>query len=122
MPVLDRRLTAAPRGPIFTQDQSSHWLTPTLEVCPWYWHDLRRGYITAAHRAGIDPDVARALTNHIVAASDAHGGYVVLSADAMRADARKVADFLLIFTKPHYRGSSDCFQQAAMIEGRRRAE
>lgn len=94
VPVLERRLAAAPHGPIFTQDRSSYWLKPTLEVCQWSWHDLRRGYITAAHRVGIDPDVARALTNHVVAASDAHGGYVVLSADAMRADAQKVADFI----------------------------
>jgi len=94
VPVLGRRLVAAPRGPIFTQDLSRYWLKATFAVCPWSWHDLRRGYITAAHRAGTDPDVARALTNHIVSAGDSHGGYVVLSADAMRKDAQRVADFL----------------------------
>ena len=39
-----------------------------------------------------------------------------------RCDAIQHTLALLTFTKPPYRGSADCFQQAAMIEGRRRAE
>jgi integrase len=92
--VLKRRVATASRGPIFPQDLSRYWLRPTLEVCEWSWHDLRRGYITAAHRAGTDPEVARALVNHSAPAGDSHGGYVILSADSMRADAQRVAGFL----------------------------
>lgn len=93
VPVLTRRLIgAAPSDQIFTQDKSSHWLKPTLEVCTWSWHDLRRGYVTAAHRSGVDPDIAKTLTNHVL--GDVHSGYIVLSADAMRADAQRIADFL----------------------------
>jgi hypothetical protein len=46
-----------------------------VDAAAWSYHDLRRGYVTAAHRLGID-DQVWALTNPRASKGDAHAGYV----------------------------------------------
>jgi hypothetical protein len=64
-----------------------------VTAAPWSYHDLRRQYVTSAHRIGIDDLIARRLTNHAAPDDDAHAGYVILSADALRPHAQKIADW-----------------------------
>lgn len=92
-PILRRRINAVDEGPLFPfgDVRKSH---ATVDATPWSYHDLRRQYVTAAHRCGIDDLIARRLTNHAVRDDDAHAGYVVLDADALRPFAQKVADWL----------------------------
>lgn len=92
-PILRRRVGAVDEGPLFPfgDVRKSH---ATVDAAPWSYHDLRRQYVTAAHRCGIDDLIARRLTNHASPDDDAHAGYVVLDADALRPFAQKVADWL----------------------------
>jgi integrase len=89
-PIFERRLKAANNGPLFSFGNIRKQWGGTRTVCEWSPHDLRRGYVTMAHRLGVDDEISRALTGH--AARDAHGGYVVPTADMLRADAQRIAD------------------------------
>jgi integrase len=93
-PILRRRLEAVKEGPLFPfgDVRKSH---ASVDAAPWSYHDLRRQYVTAAHRAGIDDLIARRLTNHATPDDDAHAGYVVLDADGLRSHAQTVADWLV---------------------------
>lgn len=91
-PVFERRIKAAGDGPLFPTGNIRKQWESTRAVCAWSPHDLRRGYVTLAHRLGVDDEISRALTGH--AARDAHGGYVVPTADMLRADAQRIADAL----------------------------
>ena len=92
-PILKRRIKAVGTGPLFPfgDVRKSH---VTVNAAPWSYHDLRRQYITAEHRVGIDDLIARRLTNHATPDDDAHAGYVILNADALRTAAQAVADWL----------------------------
>ncbi len=92
-PILRRRIKAVRTGMLFPfgDVRKSH---ANVTAAPWSYHDLRRQYITAEHRCGIDNLVARRLTNHAAPDDDAHAGYVVLNADALRPHAQRVADWL----------------------------
>jgi integrase len=90
--LLERRIKAGdaflfPQGDV----RKSH---ADVNATPWSYHDLRRGFVTAAHRLGVDNDIARALTNHAQASGDAHSGYVSLTADTLRPAAQRIADHL----------------------------
>lgn len=82
LPVFERRIKEAGDGPLFPFGNIRKQWESTRAVCAWSPHDLRRGYVTLAHRLGVDDEISRALTGH--AARDAHGGYVVPTADMLR--------------------------------------
>jgi hypothetical protein len=90
--VFERRTKDAGDGLLFDFGSIRKQWEPTRSICEWSPHDLRRGYITMAHRLGVDEEVARALTGHAI--KDAHGGYVVFTADMLRAEAQHIADAL----------------------------
>ncbi len=92
IPIFERRIKAVTEGLLFPFGNIRKQWEPTRAVCAWSPHDLRRGYVTLAHRLGVDDEISRALTGH--AARDAHGGYVVPTADMLRADAQRIADAL----------------------------
>ncbi len=92
-PILTRRIKAVKSGPLFPfgDVRKSH---VSVDAAPWSYHDLRRQYVTAEHRCGIDDLIARRLTNHASPDDDAHAGYAILTADALRTSAQLVADWL----------------------------
>jgi len=91
-PALERRIKAVAEGLLFPFGDIRKQWKATTAVCPWSYHDLRRGYSTLASRLGVDPDIARALTGHV--SKDAHGDYVVPTADMLRGEAQRIADAL----------------------------
>lgn len=92
--ILAARLEAVRRGRIFPTGDVRKSLRPTLAVTAWSWHDLRRTWLGAARRAGIDDLEARRLLNHADPANDAHAGYFQPSADELRPAAQNVCDAL----------------------------
>lgn len=93
--ILAARLDVVKRGGlIFPTNDLRKSLRPTLAVCAWSWHDLRRTWLGAARRAGIDDLQARRLLNHADPAGDAHAGYFAPSPDELRPAAQAVDDFL----------------------------
>jgi integrase len=98
-PIMRRRSKLVGKGALFPfgDVRKSH---STVNAAPWTYYDLRRQFITAAHRCGIDDLIARRLTNHVVPDDDSHAGYVVLNADALRPHAQRVADWLDALGKP----------------------
>ena len=92
-PILTRRIKAVKSGPLFPfgDVRKSH---VSVDAAPWSYHDLRRQYVTAERRSGIDDLIARRLTNHASPDDDAHAGYAILNADALRTSAQTVADWL----------------------------
>ena len=55
-------------------------------------HDLRRTYITVAESADISPLALKALVNHSLGGNDVTSGYIMMTAERLRAPAQKVAD------------------------------
>lgn len=93
-PVLKRRLAEKDDdGSLFPQGDVHKAWESTLAVAPWSPHDLRRMFISACHRLGMDETVARTLTAHATR-DDAHSGYIILPPDALRPHAQDVADFI----------------------------
>jgi integrase len=101
--ILARRVTAAGTGRVFPQDVIRRQLAPSVAVTPWSWHDLRRCFIGAAHRAGVPDLLARSLTNHATPAADAHAGYIVATPDVLRPMAQKTCDYLDALGKANVR-------------------
>ena len=56
-------------------------------------HDLRRTYVTAAESVEISPYALKALINHSMG-RDVTSGYVIMTADKLRAPAQRVCDRL----------------------------
>lgn len=76
--------------------KTQHWIKKIAEdtglhISP---HDLRRSFISYAAYTGIREDVARRLSNHAINLRDAHTGYVIHNAEAMRAATNKVSDYI----------------------------
>ncbi len=92
-PILRRRIRAVGTGPLFPfgDVRKSH---ASVDAAPWSYHDLRRQFITASHRCGVDDLIARALTNHVVPDADSHAGYAIFEADVLRPHAQRVCNFL----------------------------
>lgn len=59
-------------------------------------HDLRRGFITAAESLDLSAYALKGLVNHSLGGSDVTGGYVIASAERLRAPMQRVTDRLKV--------------------------
>jgi len=75
-------------------EEPQHPLAPVRDVCSVAVsaHDLRRTFITIAESADISPLALKALVNHSLGGSDVTSGYIMMTAERLRAPAQKVAD------------------------------